>query len=430
MSWAPETCPYFNVKNQKRAGFRVHDIQVLQKVQELPELDDSDLEAICAKCNRYKRVESGDPYQCERCFKWFHAECLQPATTVAEVEAQACWTCPGCAPVTARNPVDLQLCKVLWADDWQGVHHIKSIKGGRNALEEFREKEMRQKADATRNKSMREAAPTVFGAPTESATKPKTRTGTRTNTSADTTRTRASDNASLLGASCRRIIKTTTRIKPSGKPHETDALAAGAGQDAKESRPHTSSVSQGSPCTNRSDARPPLCGDGGQFSPSPCLGKRQRCDPECSPRPPVGKRRRRKFILRSPSTSSPKTEGRCSDMEKLACPLNGCSAPAAPPNELGGRLLSDDGPDCSTSPPPPGKKLRHSCAIHSPTSPASESCWATSTDDTALPLNECSAPAAPPTDRDGANADTRYSGDPPGAKMEGSPPSLPAHPVS
>ena len=48
---------------------------------------------------------------------------------------------------------------------------------------------MRQKADATRNKSMREAAPTVFGAPTESATKPKTRTGTRTNTSADTTRT-------------------------------------------------------------------------------------------------------------------------------------------------------------------------------------------------------------------------------------------------
>ena len=78
---------------------------------------------------------------------------------------------------------------------------------------------MRQKADATRNKSMREAAPTVFGAPTESATKPKTRTGTRRNTSADTTRTRASDNASLFGASCRRIIKTTTRIKPSGKPH-------------------------------------------------------------------------------------------------------------------------------------------------------------------------------------------------------------------
>ena len=90
MSWAPETCPYSNVKNQKRAGFRVQDIQVLQKVQELPELDDSDLEAICAKCNRYKRVESGDPYQCERCFKWFHAECLQPATTMAEVEAQAC----------------------------------------------------------------------------------------------------------------------------------------------------------------------------------------------------------------------------------------------------------------------------------------------------------------------------------------------------
>ena len=166
VSWAPEPCPYFNVKNQKRAGFRVQDIQVLQKVQELPELDDSDLEAICAKCNRYKRVESGEPYQCERCFKWFHAECLHPATTVAVIEAQACWTCPGCAPATARNPVDLQLCKVQWADDWQGVHHIKSIKGGRNALEEFREKEMRQKADATRNKSMREAAPTVFGAPT------------------------------------------------------------------------------------------------------------------------------------------------------------------------------------------------------------------------------------------------------------------------
>ena len=73
-------------------------MQVLQTVQELPELDDSDLDAICAKCNRYKRMGSGEPYQCERCFKWLHAECLQPATTVAKIEAHACWTCPGCAP--------------------------------------------------------------------------------------------------------------------------------------------------------------------------------------------------------------------------------------------------------------------------------------------------------------------------------------------
>ena len=136
--WAPEVIPYLEVEKQRRAGFRSSSLEVLLQVHD-PELDDDDVRAPCHQCGFGAGHQSTGPplFQCERCSRWWHAHCLPGSPLPALIEAVPVWTCPSCRPATPHCPAPLQLCRVQWVPEWQGEKHIRSLKGGPDALNRF-----------------------------------------------------------------------------------------------------------------------------------------------------------------------------------------------------------------------------------------------------------------------------------------------------
>ena len=133
--WAPETCPWLEIQKQQRAGFTPTTVTILPSVSD-PILDDDDIHEPCKGC----RLGAGDQhdgpplYQCERCNSWWHAHCLPHAPAPEQIASVPVWSCPTCPPASTANPVPLQLCTVQWAPAWQGEKHIKTLKGGKEAL--------------------------------------------------------------------------------------------------------------------------------------------------------------------------------------------------------------------------------------------------------------------------------------------------------
>ena len=130
--------PYLEVEKQRRAGFRTSSLEVLLQVHD-PELDDDDVRAPCHQCGFGAGHQSTGPplFQCERCSRWWHAHCLPGSPLPALIEAVPVWTCPSCRPATPHCPAPLQLCRVQWVPEWQGEKHIRSLKGGPDALNRF-----------------------------------------------------------------------------------------------------------------------------------------------------------------------------------------------------------------------------------------------------------------------------------------------------